>query len=34
LEKATEVINAKGQTVLVNQAGWGGLMLGQLRFSL
>lgn len=34
LEKATEVTNAKGQTVLVNQAGWGGLMLGQLRFSL
>lgn len=34
LEKATEVINAKGQTVLVNQAGWGGLMLGQLRFSI
>jgi 5'-nucleotidase len=34
LEKATEVTNAKGQTVLVNQAGWGGLMLGQLRFSI
>ena len=34
LEKATEVTNTKGQTVLVNQAGWGGLMLGQLRFSL
>jgi 5'-nucleotidase len=34
LEKATEITNAKGQTVLVNQAGWGGLMLGQLRFSI
>lgn len=34
LEKATEVRNAVGQTVLVNQAGWGGLMLGQLRFSI
>jgi 5'-nucleotidase len=34
LEKATEVTNAKEQTVLVNQAGWGGLMLGQLRFSI
>ncbi|MEY4627089.1 MAG: hypothetical protein RL003_1061 [Bacteroidota bacterium] len=34
LEKATAVTNTKGQTVLVNQAGWGGLMLGQLRFSI
>lgn len=34
LDKATEVKNAVQQTVLVNQAGWGGLMLGQLRFSI
>lgn len=34
LKNATEVTNAEGQTVLVNQAGWGGLMLGQLRFSI
>lgn len=34
LEKATSVKNAQGEKVLVNQAGWGGLMLGELRFSL
>lgn len=34
LDKSTEVKNAVQQTVLVNQAGWGGLMLGQLRFSI
>jgi 5'-nucleotidase len=34
LPQATVVKNAKGKTVLVNQAGWGGLMLGQLQFSV
>jgi len=34
LSEATAVKNAKGKIVLVNQAGWGGLMLGQLQFSI
>lgn len=34
LSEATAVKNAKGKIVLVNQAGWGGLMLGQLQFSV
>lgn len=34
LPQATVVQNAKGKLVLVNQAGWGGLMLGQLQFSV
>ncbi len=34
LEKPTEVKNAKGKTVIVNQAGWAGLQLGKLVFEI
>jgi 5'-nucleotidase len=32
LERPTEVKNLDGQTVLINQVGWGGLKLGRLDF--
>jgi len=32
LERPTEVKNLDGQTVLINQVGWGGLQLGRLDF--
>ena len=34
LEKPTEVKNSKGKTVIVNQAGWAGLRLGNLVFEI
>jgi 5'-nucleotidase len=34
LEKPTEVKNSKGQIVLVNQVGWGGIHLGRIDFDI
>lgn len=34
LEKPQELLNAKGETVLVNQVGWAGLYLGRIDFYL
>jgi 5'-nucleotidase len=32
LERPTEETNLDGQTVLINQVGWGGIQLGRLDF--
>ena len=34
LEKPTEEKNLDGQTVLINQVGWGGLQVGRLEFEI
>ena len=34
LEKPTEVKNLEGETVLINQVGWGGINLGRLDFTV
>lgn len=34
LEKPTEEINQEGQTVLINQVGWGGINLGRIDFEI